>query len=175
MKVFSIEPVLRCLQHFWVGQHWLPPGEEGGGLGRHILEFIGDDVDGTGKAPECGLVLVRGTGARMHHIERAGVLFGRIYVAAQTERRGGKCEHARELAAAENADGGAGLQQGSIFGPFGHGLGLPRAPGIQPLCDLCIGQRQYGGRKQRSVGCASLAYGEGADRDPARHLHDRQQ
>jgi hypothetical protein len=45
----------------------------------------------------------------MDHIESARVLFGRIDVTPQAERRRCECKHAGELAAAENADGRAGL------------------------------------------------------------------
>ena len=172
-EVLFDEPVLRRLQHLWVRQDRFSPGEERGGLRRHVFEFIGYDVDSAGKAPERGFVFVRRTGARMHHVKCAGVLFGRINMAAQAQGRCRECEHACELAAAENTDGGAGLEQGSIFGPFGHGLGLARAPGVKPLRDPCVRQRKHGGRKQRGIGCSRLADGERTDRNPSRHLHDR--
>ena len=85
-------------------------GEKGGGLGRHVFKFVSDDVDMLGETRERQLVLVIGDRARVHDIERAGVLVGRIDVAFEPERCGGKGEHARKLAAAEDADRGAGIE-----------------------------------------------------------------
>ncbi len=84
-------------------------------------------------------------------------------------------QHAAELAAAENADGRAGLEQGFNLWFLGDGLCLPCAPGVEPLGDLRVRQRQHRGRQQCGVDRARLADGQRADRDAARHLHDRQQ
>jgi len=110
-EILFDQPVLRRLQHLRVRQHRPALGEKRCGLSWHVLEFVGDDIDRPGKAPERGLVVIFGAGAGVHHVECAGILFGRIDVAAQSQRRRREREHAGELAAAEDADGRAGFQQ----------------------------------------------------------------
>ena len=110
-EILFDKPVLRRFQHLRVRQHRPAPGEKGGGLGRHVLEFIGDDVDGAGKSSERGLVVIFRAGAGVHHVKRAGIFLRRIDVAAQSQRSRCKREHARQLPAAEYADGRAGFQQ----------------------------------------------------------------
>ena len=73
-EILFDQAILRGFQHFRIGQHRFAPGEKRGGLGRHILELIGNDVDGAGKAAEGGFIVVRGAGAGVHHIEGAGIL-----------------------------------------------------------------------------------------------------
>jgi hypothetical protein len=70
-EILFDQAVLGRFQHLRVRQHRPPPREKGGGPRRHILEFVGDDIDGTGKSPERGLVVIFGAGAGMHHVESA--------------------------------------------------------------------------------------------------------
>ena len=128
-----------------------------------------------GKAAERRLIFVGGAGAGVHDVESAGILFRRIHVAAQAERCRGEREHTRELSAAENSDGGSGLQQGSVFWPPGDGFGLARAPGIEPLGDFRVRQGNHRGGEQRGVGCTRLADHQRTDGNSARHLQDREQ
>ena len=60
-----------------------------------------------------------------------------------------------------------GFSKGSIFGPFGHGFGLARAPCIEPLGDAGVRQSEDRGRKQRGIDRARLADGESSHRDSA--------
>src|SRR5205085_6977149 len=108
-EVLFDEPVLCCLEYLRIGQDRLASGEEHSRFRRYVLEFIGDDVDRARKTSEGDFVVISRTGARVHDIECAGVLFGRVHVATQTQRRRREGEHASELAAAKDTDGRAGL------------------------------------------------------------------
>ena len=73
-------------------------------------------------------------------------------VAAQPEAGGGEREHAAELAAAENADRRAGRQRLSGHRrPAGSATAsvCAPAPGVEPLGQAVVGQRQDGGGEQR--------------------------
>ena len=93
-----------------IGQHRNARGEKRRGLRRHVLEFIGDDVDVGGEAVERFGVGVIGAGDAMHDVESGRVGSGREDVALEAEPRRGQRQHAAELAAAENADRGLGLE-----------------------------------------------------------------
>ena len=54
-------------------------------------------------------------------------------------------------------------------------LGLPLRARRRAAWRAPVRQRQHGGRQQRRIDRAGLADGERADRDAARHLHDREQ
>ena len=114
-EILFDQPVLRRLQHLRVGQDRLAPGEKGRGLRRHVLEFIGDDVDGAGKAAERGLVVICGAGAGVHHVKGAGILFRRIDVAAQSRAAPLQARACGQLPAAENADGRAGFRADRVL------------------------------------------------------------
>ena len=77
---------------------------------RHVLEFVGDDIDRFGEARERRLVVERGDGARARRVVGRRVALGRVDVAAQAELQRGHRQHAAELAGAENADRGAGSE-----------------------------------------------------------------
>ena len=113
-EILLDQPVLGQFQHLRVRRDLLALAEERRGLGRDVLEFIGDDVDRIGEAGERVFVLVVGASKGVHHLEGAGVLLRRIDMAAQAERRGGERQHAGELSAAENPNGRAGFQQHTL-------------------------------------------------------------
>jgi hypothetical protein len=130
-EVFFDEAILRRLQHLRVGQDRPAPRQERRGLRRHVLEFIGDDVDRAGKPAERGLVVIFRAGAGVHDVECAGVLFGRVDVAAQPERGRRERKHAGQLSAAENADGRAGFQHVDLLVLSGA-TSRPLIPATQP-------------------------------------------
>ena len=103
--------ILRRRQDARVRQHRLARRQEGRGLRRHVLEFVGDDVDVGGETIERLRVGIVGAGHAMHDVEGGRFRVRREHVAIESEPRGREREHAAELAAAENADDGAGLEQ----------------------------------------------------------------
>jgi len=135
-EILFDQAILRDLQNLRIGQHLPAPAEQGRGLGRHVFEFVGDDVDRGGKPRQRPLIVIRSAGGERRHLEGAGVLLRRIDVALEAEPRRGKRQHAPELAAAENADGGARLQHIPPLIPAQAGIqlfGLAKLPWI-PAC-----------------------------------------
>ncbi|MNL58639.1 hypothetical protein D3C87_1822910 [compost metagenome] len=88
------------------------PGEEGGGRGRHVLEFIGHHVDGGGEAGERGLILVIRDGVARRNVEGGAVRLGREDMAAYAEIGCRERHHPGELAAAQDAEHGARSEAG---------------------------------------------------------------
>ena len=83
-----------------------------GGLRRHVLELVGDDVDVVGEAVErlgVGIVGARSTRCTTSKAGESGL--GREDVAVEAEPGRGERQHAAELAAAQNADRGARLER----------------------------------------------------------------
>ena len=71
----------------------LAGGEHHGGGGRHVLEFIGDDVAIPGETPECDPVRIVCHCLPANHLKRAGVPLGRVYVAHVTKPGCGERHH----------------------------------------------------------------------------------
>ncbi len=105
------EPVLRDRQHLRVGQHRLARREERRGLGRHVLELVGDDIDVRGETVERRHVEIVGFGHAAHDLEGGRMRVGAQHMALEAEARGGKRQHASQLSAAEDADGGVGPER----------------------------------------------------------------
>ena len=68
-EVLFDQPVLRGLQDLLRGQYGTARGQHHGGGGRHVLEFIGDDVDIVGEQLERLDVGIFGAGRVQHHVE----------------------------------------------------------------------------------------------------------
>jgi hypothetical protein len=63
------QPVLRGGEYLRIGKYGLARREECRSLGRHVLEFVGDDVDIGGKTVERRHVEIVGLGHAAHDIE----------------------------------------------------------------------------------------------------------
>jgi len=73
---------------------------------RQILEFVGDDIDRGGEFGQGFAVVERGPGMRGCHGRGAGRFVGGEDVAAIAELGRRHCQHATQLAATDDADGG---------------------------------------------------------------------
>ena len=109
-EILFRQAVLRGFEDLAVRQHRTPRGEDHGGRRRHVLEFIGDDVDIGGKQLQRLDIGIFRAGRVQHDVEGRRIRVGRKHPAAQAEPRRRHCQHPAQLAAAENADGVAGLQ-----------------------------------------------------------------
>ena len=109
-EVFLGEAVLGGFQDFLLGQHRAARAEDHRGGGRHVLEFIGDDIDVGCEQFQRLDIGIFGAGGIQHDVERRRIRVRRKHLAAQAEpcRRHG--QHPAQLSAAENSDGVAGLQ-----------------------------------------------------------------
>ena len=120
------EAILRGFQDFPVGQHRTPRRQDHRGGGRHILEFIGDDVDVVGEQFQRLDIGIFRAGRVQHHVERRRIRVRRKHLASQAEPRRRHRQHPAQLSAAENSDGVAGLQLHLIGGrhadPSGRSL-----------------------------------------------------
>ena len=105
------QPVLRHRQRMRARMQRLAGREEGRRRRRHILEFIGHDVDGLGEARQRRLVLVRRHRLRRRHVEGRVLRLGREDMAGDAEIGRGERDHPGELAAADDAEHGAGRQR----------------------------------------------------------------
>jgi hypothetical protein len=83
--------------------------EGGKRLDREILELVGGDIDLFAEPFERRAVVKPGAGEGRGDIRRAGVLVRIEDMAFVAELGGGDGEHPAELAAADDADGGPGL------------------------------------------------------------------
>ena len=72
--------------------------------GRHVLEFIGDDVHGLGEGAQRGFVLIGRGGHRMGHVARGRVRARLEDMGLVAQTRGRDREHPAQLTAAEDAD-----------------------------------------------------------------------
>ena len=84
--------------------------EDHRGGGRHVLEFVGDDVDVVGEQFQRLDIGIFGAGRVQHHVERRRIRVRRKHLASQAEPRRRHRQHPAQLSAAENSDGVAGLQ-----------------------------------------------------------------
>src|SRR6185369_12117130 len=91
--------------------------------GGDVLELVGDHVDDLGEGGEGRQVIVSRHGLMRRDFERGALLVGAIDVGLEAEARGGKRQHAAQLAAAEYADGAAERERGSH--PCGTSATLP--------------------------------------------------
>ena len=139
-EVFFHEPILRGRQDLRIGQHRNARGEKGRGFRRHVLEFVSDDVDVAGKTIERFGVGVIGGGNAMHDVKSGRIGRRRENVTLEAEPRRGQRQHAAELAAAQNADRGFGLQNrrrfahAPSFGCFGDGFRSGAAARLRGGC-----------------------------------------
>src|SRR3546814_7235777 len=85
-------------------------GEGGERPGRDILELVRGDVDFTAEAGEGGLIVEGAPAEICRDFGGRGSFVGCIYMAFVAELRRGHGEHAPELAAADDPDGGAGCK-----------------------------------------------------------------
>ena len=104
-----LQAVLRRRQDFRIGQHRNARGQKRRGLRRHVLEFVGDDVDVLRETIERFGVGVIGGGDTMHHVESGRIGRRREDMTLEAEASGGERQHAAELTAAENPDRGFGF------------------------------------------------------------------
>src|SRR6185437_4986877 len=109
-EVLFGEAILRGFEDLAVRQHGTPRCEDHGGRGRHVLEFIGDDVDIGGKKLQRFDIGIYCASRVQHDIEGGRIRVGRKHPAAQPKPGRRHCQHPAQLASAENADGVAGFQ-----------------------------------------------------------------
>ena len=106
-KLFSSSRSCETASAFGPGLH----GLHGLGCGccgeRNVLELIGDDIDARGEARDLGGVVEVTNDGAGGNVERGARNVG-IDAALEAQACGGKRQHAAELSAAKNADGGAG-------------------------------------------------------------------
>ncbi len=141
MKSFSISRSCVIASTLRVRQHRLSLRQEGRGMRRHILEFVGDDVAGLGEIGERGPDPHRRRAcARCTTSKAQDVGLRRIDMAIQPDAGGGLRQHARQLSAAENADGRAGQRAAVVLRvasfyvrSFGNACGLRLAMRGEPL------------------------------------------
>ena len=177
-KVLFGEPVLRGRQDFRIGQDRNARRQKRRGLRRHVLELIGNDIDIRGEAVERLGVGVIGAGDAMHDVEGGRIRIGREDVALEAEPRRGQRQHAAELAAAEDADGGLGFECGSAFA---------HAPSFGASATAAVCRARHASSRllsagslsastlaarQRGIDRAGLTDRQRADRHARRHLHD---
>ncbi|KAF0124842.1 MAG: hypothetical protein FD152_2905 [Xanthobacteraceae bacterium] len=98
------DPVLRNDESLRSGADRQAAGQEVRSAARHVLEFVGDDVDVLGEARECHLVRVVRLGDPPHHVKGGALRLGSIDMAAQAETGSGESQHAAELATPQDAD-----------------------------------------------------------------------
>ena len=106
------EAVLRHGQRPRAGMQRDARAKEGRCRGRDVLEFVGHHIDGIGEAGERLLVLILRDGVAGRDVEGRAVGLGREDMAADAEIGGGEGHHPGELAAAEDAEHGAGREAG---------------------------------------------------------------
>ena len=155
------------------------------GVGN-VLELGSDDVHLIEEAGQRGFVLVRGVefevgdlsgGAALGFVGKSG---DAIAVAS-----GFECEHAAELAAAENAEGASG--KNDFGGRHGAGSGVEFALAGEDFLLLCLAESgeffgegrvrvgQNGDREEAGIGGSGVADGKRRHRDAAGHLDDRKE
>ncbi len=79
-------------------------------IGVHVLELVGEHVALGGEFADGGLVVIRGDDLEIADL-RGRTVRGRVeYADAEAHVLGGQGHHAAQLAAADDADGGAGHQ-----------------------------------------------------------------
>ena len=131
-KILFGKAVLRGFQDLVIGQHRTPRGQDHRGSGRHVLEFVGDDVDVIGEQFQRLDVGIFRAGRVQHDIERRRIRVRRKHLAAQAEPRRGHRQHPAQLSAAENSDGVAGLQLHPMGGRHAEPSG--RSPTASVCC-----------------------------------------
>jgi hypothetical protein len=109
-KIFFDQPVLRGLEDFLRRDHRTARRQHHGGGRRHVLEFIGDDVDVVGEQLQRLDIGIFGAGRVQHHVERRRIRVRRKHLTSQAKPRRRHRQHAAQLPAAENSDGVARLQ-----------------------------------------------------------------
>ena len=100
-------------------------------------------------------------------------------MALVAEPRRGEREHAAQLSAAENADGGIGPERAGTLRDHALSSGASATASVcflrqasSRFASFAIAQCQHAGGEQRRVDRAGLADRERADRHAGRHLHD---
>ncbi len=127
------EAVLRGFQDLAVGQHRTARRQDHRGGRRHVLEFIGDDVDVVGEQFQRLDIGIFRAGRVQHDVEGRRIRVRRKHLAAQAEPRRRHRQHPAQLSAAENSDGVAGLQLHLIVGTR-HADPSGRSPTASVCC-----------------------------------------
>ena len=181
MKFFSVRRSCVVASTCGSGSTGLRADEKGRGLGRHVLELVGDDIDVGGEAVERGDVGVVGARSRAHHVEGGESGSGQSTwhlkpsrAAASASMRPSWPPPRMPIVASGRAATRCMLTP-CPSGVSATAVGLRCAPGVEPLGERRIGQRQHARGEQRRIDRAGLADRERADRHARRHLHDRQQ
>jgi hypothetical protein len=150
-------------------------------LGRpagHILELVGDDVDGSGERVERCLVIVVGNRSAQRDVEGGTIGIRREDVRAQPEPGRRHRDHAPQLTAAQMPSVLPGVIGGLcsalVNGTLRHGAGLRGPPRIEPDGERRVAQGQNGCGQKRRVHGAGPADRERPNRDAGRHLNDRE-
>lgn len=138
---------------------------------RHILEFVGQDVDPTRQFPDGSLVIE----GRCNY--RTSICRGRSCRWVEEFARDakiftGEAEHLAELTATDDTDthdSGRRVRLGQYF----VRLRLPVV--VERSGNGAVAGGEDGGREQCSIDGARSSDRERADRNTAWHLHDREQ
>src|SRR5215207_3754528 len=101
---FLGQPVLGDLQYRGTRRDSDMARQENSRRGGHVLELIGDHVDGTGECGKCRLVVIGSERAQAGYLEGGAVGVWAVNVASQPELCRRHREHAGELAATQYAD-----------------------------------------------------------------------
>jgi len=104
---FLGDTFLRRRQRLGRRKQWNERTEVSRSRERDVFELIGDDVDDRREGRECLLVVIVGHGLVRRDLEGGALRIGAVDVGLEAEAGGCEREHAAELAAAEDADGGA--------------------------------------------------------------------
>ena len=144
------------------GRDVLELGRDRGAVARELVERAGVGVGRAEVAVGHQAGRARGVGVEHHHVV--------------AHRAGPQGEHPAELTAAEHANGGAGQDHagsGSVSASTRSVCAARKASSRRG--EGRIGECQDGHGGEPRVVRARGADGEGRDRDPGRHLHDREQ
>ena len=112
-------------------------GEERGGRGRHVLEFVGDDVDRVGEARQRRLVLIGGDGVPRGDVEGRAVRL--------RARRYGRCSPSSAAASASMRPSWPPPRM-PMVPPGGDHAGQPSSVGRSATASVCLAPRQASSR-----------------------------
>src|SRR4029077_5694991 len=133
---------------------------------RDVFEFEGDQIAGSGQGPQGLPVVVARAGACGGHVEGARLSLVRIDMDLEAEPGRGEGQHAAQLAAAKNPDGGPGWKRAGKDGRSAHGLRffgfLP--PGVLAPDRVCLTRQassrrpSFGSSRARRAAAKSPAF-----------------
>ena len=141
-------------------------------LGRHVFPVEGHHLAARRPAASSSVGIGEAAEQRGRHLVRGRAGFAIEEQEVEAERIAGQRHHAAQLAGAEHADGHAGSRGSGCASTASVCAWRKR---VSAAATRGVVQRHDGGGKQRGVGGARRADGEGGHRNALGHLHDRQQ